>query len=157
MLSHFQWKSSIYVTPLPFSPVQFQYNCYFTKETNGNKHRNLMRYKILYYRSLPSITYTKIWDKINIWTWNWTLHFLVWQWWLLATCLLLFRRALFFTFRHSDAAQSKCNCQNWDYYFFIHLTLEFLPVSGPLTRWCARVGVIIDHDVIVIFPLGRFF
>ena len=55
----------MYVTPLPFSPVQFQYNCYFTKETNrsshsdtkkldhfisannGNKRRNLMRYKIL--------------------------------------------------------------------------------------------------------------
>ena len=25
---------SIYVTPLPFSPVQFQYNWYHTKETN---------------------------------------------------------------------------------------------------------------------------
>ena len=36
---------SIDVTPLPFSPVQFQYNCYSTKET---KRRNLMRNKILY-------------------------------------------------------------------------------------------------------------
>ena len=28
----------IYVTPLPFSPVQFQYNCYFTKDTNRSSH-----------------------------------------------------------------------------------------------------------------------
>ena len=44
--------------PLPFSPVQFQYICYYAKETksnevflisanNGNKRRDLMRYKIL--------------------------------------------------------------------------------------------------------------
>ena len=30
-----QW---MYVTPLPFSPVQFQYNCYYTKETNRLSH-----------------------------------------------------------------------------------------------------------------------
>ena len=63
----------MYVTPLPFSPVQLQYNCNSTKEanrtshsdtkkldhfksnevflissTNGNKRRSLMWYKILY-------------------------------------------------------------------------------------------------------------
>ena len=28
----------IHVTPLPFSPVQFQYNCYSKKETNRSSH-----------------------------------------------------------------------------------------------------------------------
>ena len=28
----------MYVTPLPFSPVQFQYNCNSTKETNRSSH-----------------------------------------------------------------------------------------------------------------------
>ena len=48
-------KLLIHVTPLLFSPVQFQYNCYnksnevvLISTNNGNKHRNLMRYKILY-------------------------------------------------------------------------------------------------------------
>ena len=31
-------KLSIYVTPLPFSPVQFQYNWHSTKETNRSSH-----------------------------------------------------------------------------------------------------------------------
>ena len=47
-------KRSVYVTPLPFSPVQFQY---IISATNGNKRRNLMLNKILYYQSLPSVTY----------------------------------------------------------------------------------------------------
>ena len=61
----------IYVTPLPFSPVQFQYDWYYTKETIrsshsdtkkldhfttcniisanlGNKRRNLMQIRIFY-------------------------------------------------------------------------------------------------------------
>ena len=28
----------MFVTPLPFSPVQFQYNCYFKEETNRWSH-----------------------------------------------------------------------------------------------------------------------
>ena len=30
--------NGIDVTPLPFSPVQFQYNCYSMKETNRTSH-----------------------------------------------------------------------------------------------------------------------
>ena len=33
---------------------------------NGNKHRNLMQNKILYYQSLPSVTYIQIYKYKNI-------------------------------------------------------------------------------------------
>ena len=56
LASHLRLSQRIDVTPLPFSPVQFQYNCLISA-TNGSKRRNLMQNKFLYYRSLPSVTY----------------------------------------------------------------------------------------------------
>ena len=46
----------IYVTPLPFSPVQFQYNCYYTKETNRSSHSDTSRVK----------SYLYFWDQSHV-------------------------------------------------------------------------------------------
>ena len=53
-------KVNINVTPLPFSPVQFQYNCYSTKET-----------KVALFGLIKKAFYTRgIWEALGYMLWH---------------------------------------------------------------------------------------
>ena len=43
------------------------------------------------------------------------------------------------------------------FYLKIVLTVKGIKWKCPIHKCHAREGVIIDHDVIVVFPLGRFY